>query len=39
MLFYGGASPPGGSWTVHFDTYRNGPIWNEPSDDFVAVYR
>jgi hypothetical protein len=39
MLFYGGASPPGGSWTVHFDTYRNEPVWNEPGDDFVAVYR
>ncbi|KAI9006516.1 hypothetical protein DFJ74DRAFT_393479 [Hyaloraphidium curvatum] len=39
MMFYGGTIPPEGSFTIHFDTYQNVPVWNEPSADFVAVYR
>jgi hypothetical protein len=36
LSFYGGKAP---SLTVHFDSYPNVPVWNEPNANFVAVYR
>lgn len=39
ILFYGGSPPAEGLFSIHFDTYQNVPVWNEPGSDFVAVYR